>query len=31
VLDVLVQRQRNQKAAKKFFRKLLKGLRYAPG
>jgi putative transposase len=31
VLDILVQRQRNQKAAKKFFRKLLKGLRYAPG
>jgi putative transposase len=29
-LDVLVQRRRNAKAAKKFFRKLLKGLRYAP-
>jgi putative transposase len=30
VLDVLVQRRRDAKAAKKFFRKLLKGLRYAP-
>src|SRR5260221_704927 len=30
VLDILVQRQRNKKAAKKFFRKLLKGLRYVP-
>jgi putative transposase len=30
ILDILVQRQRNKKAAKKFFRKLLKGLRYAP-
>ena len=30
VLDILVQRQRNKKAAKKFFRKLLKSLRYAP-
>jgi putative transposase len=30
VLDILVQRQRNAKAAKKFFRKLLKGLRYVP-
>lgn len=29
-LDVLVQRRRNAKAAKKFFRKLLKGLRYVP-
>jgi putative transposase len=29
-LDVLVQRRRNAKAAKKFLRKLLKGLRYAP-
>jgi len=30
VLDVLVQSRRNTKAAKRFFRKLLKGLRYAP-
>jgi putative transposase len=30
VLDILVQSQRNNKAAKKFFRKLLKGLRYVP-
>src|SRR5918994_2074856 len=30
VLDILVQRRRNKKAAKKFFRKLLKGLRYVP-
>ena len=30
VLDVLVQSRRNKKAAKRFFRKLLKGLRYAP-
>jgi putative transposase len=30
VLDILVQHQRNKKAAKKFFRKLLKGLRYVP-
>ena len=30
VLDILVQRHRNKKAAKKFFRKLLKGLRYVP-
>jgi putative transposase len=30
ILDILVQRQRNKKAAKKFFRKLLKGLRYDP-
>lgn len=29
-LDILVQRQRNQKAAKRFFRKLLKGLTYVP-
>ncbi len=29
-LDVLVQRRRNRQAAKRFFRKLLKGLRYAP-
>ncbi len=28
VLDILVQRRRIKKAAKKFFRKLLKGLRY---
>jgi transposase-like protein len=28
VLDILVQRHRYKKAAKKFFRKLLKGLRY---
>ena len=31
VLDILVQSKRNKKAAKKFFRKLLKGLRYVPG
>jgi len=30
VLDILVQPRRNKKAAKKFFRKLLKGLQYAP-
>ncbi len=30
VLDILVQRRRDKKAAKKFFRKLLNGLRYAP-
>jgi putative transposase len=30
VLDILVQSHRNKKAAKKFFRKLLKGLRYVP-
>jgi putative transposase len=30
VLDILVQSRRNTKAAKKFFRKLLKGLRYGP-
>jgi transposase-like protein len=30
VLDILVQRRRDQKAAKKFFRKLLKGLTYVP-
>jgi putative transposase len=30
VLDVLVQRRRNTKAAKRLFRKLLKGLCYAP-
>jgi putative transposase len=31
VLDILVQSRRDKKAAKKFFRKLLKGLRYVPG
>jgi putative transposase len=30
VLDILVQSRRNQKAAKTFFRKLSKGLRYVP-
>src|SRR5262250_1436784 len=30
VLDILVQRRRNKRAAKKFFRKLLKGLLYVP-
>jgi len=30
VLDILVQRRRNKKAAKRFFRKLLKGLHYVP-
>jgi len=30
VLDILVQPRRNAKAAKRFFRKLLKGLRYSP-
>jgi putative transposase len=30
MLDILVQRRRNKKAAKIFFRKLLKGLRYLP-
>src|SRR5690349_8692736 len=30
VLDILVQNRRNKKAAKKFFRKLLKGLHYVP-
>jgi putative transposase len=30
VLDILVQRRRDRKAAKKFFRKLLKGLTYVP-
>jgi len=30
VLDILVQEQRNSRAAKRFFRKLLKGLHYAP-
>ena len=30
VLDILVQSRRDKKAAKKFFRQLLKGLRYVP-
>jgi putative transposase len=30
VLDILVQSRRNRQAAKRFFRKLLKGLRYSP-
>jgi putative transposase len=30
VLDILVQRRRNKLAAKKFFRKLLKGCQYVP-
>ena len=30
VLDILVQSRRNKKAATKFFRELLKGLRYVP-
>ena len=30
VLDILVQSRRNKRAAKKFFRKLLKGLAYVP-
>ena len=30
VLDILVQRRRDKQAAMKFFRKLLKGLRYVP-
>jgi putative transposase len=30
VLDILVQRRRDKKAAKRFFCKLLKGLRYVP-
>ncbi|WP_426088511.1 IS6 family transposase [Janthinobacterium sp. PSPC1-1] len=30
VLDILMQSRRNKQAAKRFFRKLLKGLRYAP-
>ena len=30
VLDILVQRRRNKKAAKKFFKKLLNGLQYVP-
>jgi transposase-like protein len=30
VLDIQVQTRRDKKAGKKFFRKLLKGLRYVP-
>ena len=30
VLDIMVQSRRDKKAAKKFFGKLLKGLRYVP-
>src|SRR5262245_33244087 len=30
ILDILVQHRRDKKAAKKFFRKLLKGLKYVP-
>ena len=30
VLDILVQSRRNKRAARKFFRKLLKGLEYVP-
>ena len=30
VLDIMVQSKRDKKAAKRFFRKLLKGLRYVP-
>ena len=30
VLDILVQSRRNKRAAKKFFKKLLKGLQYVP-
>jgi putative transposase len=30
VLDILVQSRRNKKAARRFFRKLLKGLQYVP-
>ncbi len=30
VLDILVQRRRDKQAAKKFFRRLLKGLSYVP-
>ena len=30
VLDILMQRRRHKAAAKKFFRRLLKGLRYVP-
>jgi len=31
VLDVLVQSRRNARAAKRFFRKLLRGLQYVRG
>ena len=31
VLDILVQSRRNTKAAKRFFKRLLKGLLYVPG
>jgi len=31
VLDILIQSRRNAKAAKRFFKKLLKGLRTFPG
>jgi putative transposase len=30
VLDILVQPRRDAKAAKRFFRRLLKGLQYVP-
>ena len=30
VLDILVQKRRDGKAAKRFFKRLLKGLRYEP-
>jgi putative transposase len=30
MLDILVQSHRHKKAAKRFFRKLLKGLQYVP-
>jgi putative transposase len=30
ILDILVQRRRDKRAAKKFFRKLLRGLTYVP-
>jgi putative transposase len=30
LLDILVQSRRDKKAAKKFFRKLLRGFRYVP-
>ena len=30
VLDIFMQSRRNRQAAKRFFRKLLTGLRYAP-
>ncbi len=29
-MDIMVQSRRDKRAAKKFFRKLLKGLRYVP-